>query len=138
MKEITLEARTENIDALTDFINAELEALDCPMKTQIQIDVAIDEIFANIASYAYAPGVGEATVRFEAQADPPAAVITFIDGGIPYDPLQNADPDVSLSADEREVGGLGIFLVRKTMDDMRYEYRDGKNILHITKLFPAL
>ncbi len=135
MKEISMEARTENIDAITDFINAGLEALDCPLKAQTQIDVAVDEILANISSYAYAPGIGPVTVRFEADADPPAAVITFMDTGIPFDPLQNADPDISLPAEAREVGGLGVFLVRRIMDEVRYEHRDGMNVLQIKKYF---
>jgi Anti-sigma regulatory factor (Ser/Thr protein kinase) len=135
LKELTVEAKTGNIDAVTDFLNAELEGMGCPAKARIQIDVAVDEIFSNIASYAYAPGVGSATVRVEAKAEPRAAVITFLDSGTPYDPLQNEDPDVTLPAEDRSVGGLGVFLVKRTMDDVHYEYSDGKNILRITKRF---
>ena len=62
-------------------------------------------------------------------------VITFIDNGIPYDPLAKVDPDVTLSLEERDVGGLGIYLVKKTMDDILYEYKDGQNILRIKKKF---
>ncbi len=133
MKELTIDAKVENIDVVTDFVNAELEALDCPMKAQMQIDVAIDELFGNISNYAYNPEVGPATVRVEVTEEPLAVVITFIDGGVPYDPLAKADPNVKLSAEEREIGGLGIFLVKKTMDDIAYEYKDGKNILKIKK-----
>ncbi len=133
MKELTIDARVENIDIVTDFVNAELEALDCPMKAQMQIDVAIDELFGNISNYAYNSEVGPATVRVEVTEAPLAVVITFIDGGVPYDPLAKADPNVTLSAEEREIGGLGIFLVKKTMDDIAYEYKDGKNILKIKK-----
>ncbi len=133
MKELTIDAKVENIDVVTKFVNAELEALDCPLKAQMQIDVAIDELFGNISNYAYNPEVGPATVRVEVTEDPLAVVITFIDGGVPYDPLSKADPNVKLSAEEREIGGLGIFLVKKTMDDIAYEYKDGKNILKIKK-----
>ncbi len=133
MKELTIDARVENIGTVTDFVNAELEAMDCPMKAQMQIDVAIDELFGNISNYAYNPEVGPATVRVEVLESPLSVVITFIDGGVPYDPLKKADPNVSLSAEEREIGGLGIFLVKKTMDDISYEYKDGKNILKIKK-----
>ncbi len=133
MKELTIDARVENIEAVTDFVNAELEAMDCPMKAQMQIDVAIDELFGNISNYAYNPEVGPATVRVEVLKSPLSVVITFIDGGVPYDPLKKADPNVTLSAEEREIGGLGIFLVKKTMDDISYEYKDGKNILKIKK-----
>ena len=133
MKEMTIEATVENIAVVTDFVNEELEMLDCPMKAQMQIDVAIDELFGNIAHYAYDPQTGPATVRVEVEDDPMAVVITFIDHGKPYDPLAQDDPDTSLSADDRPIGGLGVFLVKKTMDDISYEYRDGKNILRIKK-----
>ena len=133
MKELTVNATVENIPAVTEFVNEELSALDCPLKAQMQIDVAIDELFGNIAHYAYDPDVGPATVRVSVEEDPLSVVITFIDRGKPYDPLKNADPDVSLSAEKREVGGLGIFLVKKMMDDVTYEYKDGKNILTIKK-----
>ena len=133
MKELKLAATVENIEVVTDFVNEQLEALDCPMKAQMQIDVAIDELFGNIAHYAYTPEVGDATVRVEVINDPLAVVITFIDNGIPYDPLAKADPDITLSAEEREIGGLGIYMVKKSMDDITYEYKDGQNILAIKK-----
>ena len=133
MKELTIAATVENIQVVTDFVNEQLEAFDCPMKAQMQIDIAIDELFGNIAHYAYNPDVGEATVRVEVVEDPLAVVITFIDKGVPYDPLAKADPNTTLSADEREIGGLGIFMVKKTMDDITYEYKDGQNILRIKK-----
>ena len=133
MKELTVEAKTTNIEAVTDFVNEQLEALDCPMKAQMQIDIAIDELFGNIAHYAYNPEIGKATVRVEVIEDPLAVVITFIDNGVPYDPLAKADPDTTLSAEEREIGGLGIYMVKKSMDDITYEYKDGQNILKIKK-----
>ena len=133
MKELTVEAKIENIEAVTDFVNEQLEALDCPMKAQMQIDIAIDELFGNIAHYAYNPEIGKATVRVEVAEDPLAVVITFIDNGVPYDPLAKADPNTTLSAEEREIGGLGIFMVKKTMDEIAYEYKDGQNILAIKK-----
>ena len=133
MKELTIAATVENIETVTDFVNEQLEAYDCPMKAQIQIDGAIDELFGNIAHYAYDPEVGDATVRVEVTDEPLAVVITFIDKGVPYDPLAKADPNTTLSAEEREIGGLGIFMVKKTMDDITYEYKDGQNILRIKK-----
>ena len=133
MKELTIAAKVENIEAVTDFVNEQLEALDCPMKAQMQIDIAIDELFGNIAHYAYNPEIGKATVRVEVIEDPLAVVITFIDNGVPYDPLAKADPDTTLSAEEREIGGLGIYMVKKSMDDITYEYKDGHNILKIKK-----
>ena len=133
MKELTIAATVENIDTVTDFVNEQLESCDCPMKAQMQIDIAIDELFGNIAHYAYNPETGDATVRVEVVEDPMSVVITFIDKGIPYDPLKKTDPNTALSAEEREIGGLGIFMVKKTMDDITYEYKDGQNILKIKK-----
>ena len=131
--EMTVEATLENIPSVTAFVDERLEALDCPMKAQMQIDVAIDELFSNIARYAYDPVTGPATVRVDVDQEPLAVRITFIDHGKPYDPLAKADPDVTLSAEARQIGGLGIFMVKKTMDDVRYEYKDGQNILTVEK-----
>lgn len=133
MKEMTIEATVENIEKVTDFVNEQLEEIGCSMKAQMQIDVAIDELFGNIAHYAYDPETGPATVLVEVTKAPVSVIITFIDHGVPYDPLKKADPDLTLSADEREIGGLGIFMVKKTMDEITYEYRDGQNILRIRK-----
>lgn len=134
-KEITVVATVESIETVTDFVNEQLEAVDCPMKSQMQIDIAIDEILSNIAHYAYEEKYGEATVRVELSENPKSAVLTFIDRGVPYDPLAHAEPDTTLSADEREIGGLGIFMVKKTMDEVTYEYKGGTNILKIRKNF---
>ena len=133
MKELTIAATVENIETVTDFVNQQLEALDCPIKAQMQIDIAIDELFGNIAHYAYNPDIGQATVRVEVVENPLAVIITFIDNGIPYDPLAKDDPDVTLSAEERALGGLGIYMVKKSMDEIIYEYKDGQNILKIKK-----
>ena len=133
MKEMNIEATIDNIPTVTAWVDEQLEALDCPMKAQMQIDIAIDELFSNIARYAYNPEIGPATVRVEVAENPMAVVITFIDKGIPYDPLKQEDPNTHLPAEEREIGGLGIFMVKKTMDDITYEYKDGQNILTIKK-----
>ena len=131
--ELTIDAKVENLDSVLAFVDENLEKLDCSPKTQMQIDVAVEEIFVNIAHYAYGDETGKATVRFEKASDPTAALITFIDSGTPYDPLQKADPDVTLSAEERQIGGLGIYMVKKSMDGMKYEYVNGKNVLSIKK-----
>lgn len=133
MKELIVEATIENVPKVMEFVDEQLEQFDCPMKTQMQVDVAVEELFSNIAHYAYNPGIGSATMRVEVVEEPLAVVITFIDNGIPYDPLAKADPDITLPAEEREIGGLGIYMVKKTMDDVSYEYRDGQNILRIKK-----
>lgn len=135
MKELSLDAVVENIDIVTDFVNEQLEQYNCPIKAQMQIDIAIDELFGNIAHYAYNPEVGQATVRVEVIEAPLSVVITFIDHGIPYNPLSIEDPDITLSAEERQIGGLGIYMVKKSMDEIAYEYKDGQNILRIKKQF---
>jgi len=133
MKELTVDAAIENIPAVTSFVEEQLEQVGCPMKAMMQINIAIDELFGNIAQYAYTPKTGKATVRVEVTENPMAVVITFIDNGVPYDPLAKADPNVSLPADERQIGGLGIFMVKKSMDEINYEYKNGQNILTIKK-----
>ena len=133
MKELTLEAVAENIPAVTDFVNTELETLGCSFAVQAQIDIAIDELFGNIANYAYKPGTGPATVQVEIEDDPVSVIITFLDNGKAFNPLEREDPDITLPARKRKPGGLGIFMVRKTMDNIDYEYREGKNILRIRK-----
>lgn len=133
MKELTVDAVVENIEVVTDFVNEELEKLNCPLKAQTQIDVAIDELFGNIARYAYSPGTGKATVRFSAEENPPGVTITFIDNGVPFNPLERDNPDVHLKIEERPVGGLGIFIVKKTMSSVEYAYENGQNILTIKK-----
>ena len=133
LKTITLEAIKENIPRVTAFVDGELEQLDCALKAQMQIDIAIDEIAANISSYAYAPATGTMEVSFDYEAENRTAVITFTDSGRSFNPLDKEEPDTGLSAEEREIGGLGIFLVRKTMDSMEYRRENGTNILTIRK-----
>ena len=135
MKELTVEAIVEQIETVTEFVNAELEKLDCPMKARIQLDIAIDEIVSNIAYYAYGEKTGTVTVRIEALQEENGVQLMFLDSGVPYDPLTRQDPDISAEIEERKEGGLGIFLVRKTMDDMKYDYKDGQNCLTIRKSF---
>ena len=110
-----------------------LEEIGCSPKIQMQITVAAEEIFVNIANYAYNPGKGKATVRVEVSESPLSIAITFMDNGKPFDPTKKADPDVNLPAEERDIGGLGIFMTKKIMDDVKYEYVDGKNILTLKK-----
>ncbi|MBR0039518.1 MAG: ATP-binding protein [Lachnospiraceae bacterium] len=133
MMEITVPAIIENVEKVTAFVNAELEKINCPAKAKAEIDIAIDELFSNIANYAYNPEIGKATVKFEVQKNPMAVIITFMDNGKPYDPLKREDPNVTLSVTERQIGGLGIFMVKKSMDSVEYEYKDNHNILRIKK-----
>ena len=108
MKSITVEAKIENVDKVTEFVNEVLEEKECPLKVQMQLDVAIDEIFGNIAYYAYGKGSGNATIQIEMEDNPPKITLIFIDQGIPYNPLENKDPDITLDIEDREIGGLGI------------------------------
>ncbi|MDD6208523.1 MAG: ATP-binding protein [Clostridiales bacterium] len=133
MSELNIEAKTENLDQVLAFVVGKLEELDCPMKAQMQIEIAVEELFVNIANYAYNPEVGPATVRVDVLDEPLSVVITFIDNGVPYDPLAKEDPDVEKTARNRQIGGLGIYMVKQSMDDINYEYKDGKNILSIKK-----
>ncbi len=133
MKELTVDAVVENIPIVTDFVNEQLMSHNCSIKIQAQIDIAIDELFGNIAHYAYNSDVGLATVRVELVKEPLTVIITFIDHGVPYDPLKQDDPDTTLLAEERKIGGLGIYMVKKSMDDIFYEYKNGQNILTIKK-----
>lgn len=128
-------ASIDDIPGVTEIIEGELEKLDCPMKITIQMNIALDEIYSNIAKFAYDNGEGPVTVKLLELNEPHGVKITFIDEGTEYNPLALEDPDITLSAEERNIGGLGIFMVKKTMDDMTYEYSDGKNILAITKYF---
>ncbi|MBR5338077.1 MAG: SpoIIE family protein phosphatase [Lachnospiraceae bacterium] len=132
--EITLEAKVESLDPVIEFIDGKLLSLDCPVTAKGQIDIAVDEIFGNIAHYAYGEGEkGMATVRFETLPGGREVIITFIDRGIPFNPLEAAKPDVTLPAKARKRGGLGIHLVRKSMDDVTYKFKDGQNMLAIRK-----
>ncbi len=128
MKEIVLDAKVDNLPQLLSIIDEELENAGCSMKGQMQIDVAVEEIFVNVASYAYEDGSGSCTIQVDIDPANSYVTITFIDEGIPYNPLAKEDPDVTLSADEREIGGLGIFIVKKSMDKTAYERKDNKNI----------
>ena len=131
--EVVVEALKENLGEVSAFVDSHLEEIDCPIKAQMQLDIAVEELFVNIANYAYVPDTGKATIRLEINEEPLSVSITFIDNGVPYDPLAKADPDITLSAEERAIGGLGIFMVKKSMDDMFYEYKDSQNVLTIVK-----
>ncbi len=134
-EELEIEARRENLDQVLDFIGAHLERRGCPMKVQTQLNIAVEEIFVNIASYAYGGEPGRAVIRLREIHDPEGVSITFIDEGVPFDPLAKPDPDVTLATDERKIGGLGIYIVKKSMNEVKYEYKDKCNMLTLTKSF---
>lgn len=126
-------AVNDNLPLVLDFINDTLEKTDCPRRLQMQINIAVEEVFVNIALYAYDQAVGIAKICANYLKDENAIVLTFIDSGKPFDPLAKQDPDITLSAEERGIGGLGIFMTKKIMDECTYEYRNGQNILKMKK-----
>lgn len=129
------EAKLEDITPVTEFVEGELDRIGCPMKSVIQINIAIDEIFSNIVRYGYPGKPGPVTVELIEREEPRCVCVRFSDEGIPYNPITAIDPDITLSAEERGIGGLGIFMVKKTMDDVKYKYENGMNILTIQKKF---
>ena len=128
MKELTTEASTEKLDEVLGFIDEILDEWDCPMRITTQINIAAEEIFVNIAHYS-----GSAEARISVGKSGDMAEITFTDSGRPYNPLARPDPDVTLSAEQRGIGGLGIYIVKKSMDEVSYDYRDGCNVFTIRK-----
>ena len=132
-KSMTVDAQVDKLSAVTEFVHEAMKPLSCSAKTMNQLDIVIDELFSNIARYAYAPGTGPVTVRVEVLREPDTLVLSFLDGGRPFDPLTAEEPDVTASAEERRIGGLGLFLVKKIMDEISYSYQDGQNILRTSK-----
>ncbi len=133
MKELTVPAALDKLDEVLVFIESELEPLGCSMKALSQINIAVEEIFVNIAHYAYKPEDGDATVKIEIDGESVSAIIQIIDEGAPYDPLAKDDPDITQTAEERSIGGLGIYMVKKIMDKVEYMRIDDKNILTLRK-----
>ena len=133
MQELTIAARVENLDKVTDFVRETLAVVECPTKLLMQIDLVVEEIFVNVASYAYPEGAGDVTIQSEVEKAPAAITLKFIDGGIPYNPLKNDPPDLNLPVEEKKIGGLGIYLVKEMADEIFYDYFEGKNILIIKK-----
>lgn len=133
LAELAIEATLENVDKVVDFVEKTLEDTDISMKIKMTVNIAVDEIVSNVARYAYHPDTGTVEVKIATLDNGKLLELTFIDSGVPYDPLKTVDPDTTLSAEEREIGGLGIFIVKKSMDEMEYEYKEGKNILKLRK-----
>ena len=133
VKTAVFEANKENLDKVIEFVD---ENIHCSMKTQMQINLAVEEIFVNIACYAYGDNQGTVTVKVANYKN--EAEITFMDSGIPFDPLQKEDPDVHLSSEERQIGGLGIFITKNIMDEIRYEYKNDMNQLYMRKCFDKI
>ena len=126
-------AKTEALTDVLGFVDRMLEAYECPMKIQTAACVAIEEVFVNVAHYAYGDGEGNMTLGIGFKDESREITFKMTDKGIPFDPLKKADPDITLSADEREIGGLGIFITKKTMDLVSYAYEKGENVLTMVK-----
>lgn len=138
MAELTLQAKVDNLGPVMDLVEKQLMPAGCKMKTLMQVQIAVEEIFVNIAHYAYGESVGMVRIQVDVERtteQEQAAVITFADSGTPYNPLERKEPDTGLSAEERPIGGLGIFMVKKSVDSVEYEYRNGENVLVLKKRF---
>ena len=128
---MTLLAKREYLDQVLTFVDTLLEEKNCTMRAQLELDIAVEELFVNIASYAYRPIDGPVTIRVSFEGN--MVSIMFIDSGKPYNPWEKEDPDITLSAEERQIGGLGIYLVKNTMNQVDYRYENNQNILSIHK-----
>ena len=133
MTEKVFSATKDALPEVMAFTEECLESFDCPMKSSMTICVAVEEIFVNIASYAYGDGNGNATLSFGFDENERLMTLVIKDNGTPFNPLERDEPDISLSADDREIGGLGIFITKKTMDTVNYSYENGQNVLTMTK-----
>ena len=133
MKLLTVPAESDQLDTVQGFVDEALDQVPCTLESRLQLQIAVEELFVNIASYAYAPDHGEAVIGCQVEQEPPSVTIQFRDWGKPFDPLAKEDADVTLSAEDRGIGGLGIYMVKNTMDDVRYQYENGQNVLTIYK-----
>jgi len=124
-------AAKDAFEEVSLFVEEQLDLLECPMKAAMQISIAVEEIFVNIASYAYEGKPGTMTLTIDCNDG--VVSFRFADKGVPFDPLAKPDPDIAAAADERQIGGLGIYMVKKSMDSVTYEYTNGENILTFTK-----
>lgn len=134
---MTVPASCAQLAHVQQFVDSVLDTLQCPDATRIHIQIAVEELFVNIASYAYPSGEGNVIIQCRTEQDPSAITIRFRDRGTPFDPLNKPDADITLSAEERQIGGLGIFMVKDFMDSVDYVYQDGENVLTIRKVIPV-
>ena len=129
----TFPAKTEALSDVLGFVEQMLDSFECPIKIQVALCVAIEEVFVNVAHYAYGEGEGNMSLGIDFDEERRAITFRMTDKGVPFDPLKKPDPDISLSAEEREIGGLGIFITKKTMDSLTYTYENNENILTMIK-----
>jgi len=131
MSERVFEAKDESLDDVLAYVEGELESHDCMMKFIMSINVCVEEMFVNVAHYAYDPNTGDCTIKVEFEEDD--VIIQLRDTGMEFDPLAKEDPDITAKAEDRGIGGLGIYMVKKTMDKCEYERVDGTNIFTMRK-----
>ena len=129
----TFAAKTESLSEVIGYVEETLEGFDCSIKSQTAICVAIEEVFVNVAHYAYPESIGDMTLHISFDEVSRNVTFRMTDKGVPFDPLAKPDPDITLSAEEREIGGLGIFIAKKTMDSISYSYENGENVLTMIK-----
>lgn len=133
MDKIAVPAKIENLKEVLNFVSKQLNSVEYNMKAGLQLELSVEEAYVNIAKYAYGEKEGEVLILCNIDKDHSQITVQFIDCGIPYNPLKNEDPDILSKTEEKEIGGLGIFLIKKNVDHMAYEYRDKKNILTLQK-----
>ena len=134
-RKLTTIAEVEKLDDVLAFLDSFLEENNCPPKPQMQLDVALEEMFINVANYAYSPEKGDVCIEIESSDNKNGVIVTLTDSGVPYNPLEKPDPDITLSVAERQIGGLGIFMVKKSMDEVSYEYKNNQNIFKMKKFW---
>lgn len=135
MKQVTLTANQDNVMDVLSFVRSSLMELGCPKHVIGNVVLAVEEAFVNIALYAYAPNEGEMSLTIEGNENPTSVSLTFRDHGVPFNPLARAEPDITLPGQERPIGGLGILMYKRLMDEVTYEYADGQNILTFKKRY---
>ena len=126
-------AKIENLEIANAFLNEQLDALNVTPKERMQLELAFEELFTNVSNYSYGDDVGKVEVGVTFKDDECMLVIKVSDSGTPFNPLERETPDLTLSADDRPIGGLGIFMVKKNVDDITYDYVDGENVVTLYK-----
>ncbi|MFI3312574.1 MAG: ATP-binding protein [Eubacteriales bacterium] len=134
MKELTVAATLEAVVEVQAFVEEELERVGVSPSAMIQISICVEEVYVNIAHYAFGSEIGEANIRCTIEENPLRVTLQFLDSGKPFDPLAKEDADITLAAEERRIGGLGILMVKKSMDTVTYTRENGKNILILHKI----
>jgi anti-sigma regulatory factor (Ser/Thr protein kinase) len=134
MNKIVVPAKIENLQKVLNFVNQELESVEYDKTSLLQLELSIEEAYVNIANYAYESEDGDVLISCSIDQNPTLVTIQFIDCGIPHNPLDNEDPDIFSKIEDKEIGGLGILLIKENVDFIGYEYQGGKNILTLKKV----